>query len=87
MFNGAIELRLPPIWDVNRNIYSKVEYQKMLNQKRNEVRQDNTLEGITIRDQVVDRLGPTFQIWIRLKTIFKELDPLSYEKHLEVDLV
>ena len=32
-------------------------------------------------EQVVDRLRPRFRIWIKLRTIFKELDCLWYERN------
>ena len=44
------------------------------------------LEGITNGDQYLKILRPSFHIWIRMKNIFKEMVPVTYERHFEVDL-
>ena len=56
-----------------------------LNEKRNEEPMEK-LEGIINGDQYLERLRPSFHIWKRMKNIFKEMVPLTYERHYEVDL-
>ena len=44
------------------------------------------LEGIINGDQYLKRLRPSFHIWTRMKNIFKEMVPLTYERHSEAEL-
>ena len=85
MFNGVTNLGFPFLWDGNSEIYSKEEYMNKLNEKRNEEPMEK-LEGVINRDQYLKRLRTSFHIWTRMKHIFKEMAPLTYERHYESDL-
>ena len=85
MFNGVTNLGFPFLWDGNSEIYSKEEYMNKLNEKRNEELMEK-LEGITNGDQYLKILRPSFHIWKRMNFFFKEMAPLTYERHSEEDL-
>ena len=57
-----------------------------LNEKRNEEPMEK-LEGIINGDQYLKRLRPSSHIWTIMKNIFKEMEPLTYERHYEAELV
>ena len=52
--------------------------------KINEDPQNDVLERVISAEYVVDILIPRFLILIILRTIFKDLDPLSYERYSKV---
>ena len=54
--------------------------------KRNEVPQIDALEGVITGDWVIERMNPQFQIWINLKRLLKELNPISYENNIDAKI-
>ena len=56
-----------------------------LKEKTNEEHVEE-LEGIISGDYSFERFQPHFQTWTILKTIFKEMGPLTYERHFESEL-
>ena len=56
-----------------------------LKEKRNEEPEEE-LEGIINGDQYFEILQPPFHIWTIMKTIFKEMGPLTLERHSEEKL-
>ena len=77
LFSGVTKLGLPSLWKRNAKFYSKKEYQNLLRKKINEEPQEEELEGFISGNEAVDRLMPIFQVWIRLRSIFKYIGPLS----------
>ena len=69
---------LPHPWDGNRDIRPKEQFKKNITGKRNTNLEDDKLESVATREKVIKRIGHKFQIWIQLKRIFKEMDPMSY---------
>ena len=85
MFNEVIKLGLPLLWDGNVDFYSKEQYQRRIKEKRNEEPEEE-LEGVISGNQDFERLRPTFQIWTRIKKIFKDMGPLKYEIYSKLEL-
>ena len=56
-----------------------------LKEKRNEEPIEK-LEGIINGDQYLKRLSPSIHIWPRMKNTFKEMAPLTYERHSEAEI-
>ena len=85
MLNGVNNMILPLLRYVNSEFYSKEEYINKIKEKRIENIEEE-LEGIISGDQAFERIKPPFQIWTRMKNVFKEMGPLTYERYSEVEL-
>ena len=64
IFENIIKLGLPHPWDGNQDIWPKEQFKEKLMEKMNTNPEYNPLENVATEEQVIERIGHQFQIWI-----------------------
>jgi hypothetical protein len=85
IFKEVISFGLPNLWDGVGDLFLEEEYQKRLDQRRNDdkifERMDRPLKG----KDMYDMLAGDFVLLCTLRLVLKGLSPPSYEKYTDLD--
>jgi hypothetical protein len=70
---------MPSFWDGNGYLYTKNNYKKLLDARRNNDDKFDKMEGTLKGQDVIDLLAEDFELLDNLKMIFINLPQPSYE--------
>ena len=63
-YENLIKLGSTHPWDGNQDIWTKEQFKEKQMEKMNTYPKDDPLESVATREQVIERIGNQFHIWI-----------------------